>query len=307
MPRKKSNVAEPSTGDEGLRRAEREHEKTGSDEAAKRLETERVRRGGARFWILVDMLEESDHAGEPGHPASVRVYSDERGMRGAYHDTKVWAQPVSLVQSVFTTLAKARKDRDWSEAWVLDTLTGELVSLEGATRAYVSLAPGVTPLRQGIWTPWASVLCLECHNESQKTRERGRQIPPVSLLGPGPDEAITTCQKCGSAIAVNKEITLLRDIVAEVGKRFAGDKRVKQTAMEQTGGMNAAASVELTDGRMVVFFKDEDAPSDETDALWASLYAPGAWEEGDAAEDGSAVKGADAAAKFVEGVLGKKA
>ncbi len=287
--------------DDELRNAERKHEETGSDATASRLEAERARRGDARFWLLVDALAD-DHDGRPGLPAKVRVHSGQRGYEGAYHDTRVWAQPVSLTQSVFSILAEARALGVWHEAWLLDARTGEVLGLNGAARAFVSLEPGVTPLRQGVWTPWAEVLCIECHNESPRSQEPGRRpFPAVSLIGPGPDEAITTCQKCGSQIALRHDVALLRDLVVAVQTRFAGDSRVKGAVMEQTGGMNSAASVELADGRHVIFVDDEE--SNEPEALWAGLYASGAWEEGEAAEDGKAVRGVDAAIGFVEETL----
>ena len=115
----------------------------------------------------------------------------------------------------------------------------------------------------GVWTPWAEVLCRNCHDKlgDDVTAKRKVKWPEGKREGDGQG----ICSRCAAAVWVNAEIALLTRLRALVG----GD-------LEQTGGMCAALVIGRTqdDGRVVV--TNMDAP------ICVAIFAPGEWEEGNA-------------------------
>lgn len=104
----------------------------------------------------------------------------------------------------------------------------------------------------GIWTPWAQVICYECHGftfpktisdgeHGFKTVERTisefEQKRNTTLLPLEENQAITFCDKCGQAIRTYDSVANEHNLVKAL--RDLGI----DAYMEQTGGMNSACSV----------------------------------------------------------------
>jgi hypothetical protein len=117
----------------------------------------------------------------------------------------------------------------------------------------------VTKARNGVWTPWAQVLCVECEYAALKDSSRGQSYgtrfkavtamartteveQPEGLL-------IASCDECRCNCWARKDVALIQQV---------GFKSSEQDwegpfgwALQQTGGM-CAALVFSTDGRQIV-------------------------------------------------------
>jgi hypothetical protein len=99
--------------------------------------------------------------------------------------------------------------------------------------------------RPGIWTPWAEVLCVICHGTKFPSGELSvdklnEMMTPTYIEK---DCGMTSCGKCGVAIQLDDQIAEEHNIVIRL-KELGFDAN-----MEQTGGMNSAASVYLDNGK----------------------------------------------------------
>jgi hypothetical protein len=119
-------------------------------------------------------------------------------------------------------------------------------------------------LTPGIWTPWAQILCFECHGDRalQTTLdpERFKEQPLDDKM----DSAIAVCDECGKDVWMVYKIAWEQKIVAALKEK--GHKAV----MEQTGGMCSAAGMYLTSdedgGQKYVWItesEDTDRPHDD--------------------------------------------
>jgi hypothetical protein len=95
-------------------------------------------------------------------------------------------------------------------------------------------------LTPGIWTPWAQILCFDCHgNKAMQTTlnpERFKEQP----LDPKMDSAIAVCDKCGKDVWMDYKIAWEQKLVATLR-----DRGHKNAAMDQTGGMCSAVNLPL--------------------------------------------------------------
>jgi hypothetical protein len=78
----------------------------------------------------------------------------------------------------------------------------------------------------GIWTPWAQVLCRDCHNQSHD-----RQFVEEELALDDGCVAWTKCQKCGQPIIVRDDVAWCANMVESARARGV------EAQLMQTGGM----------------------------------------------------------------------
>lgn len=142
---------------------------------------------------------------------------------------------------------------------------------------------GTTKARNGVWTPWAQVLCVECDYVGlQESFERGmhygKHLKTVAAMDrtaeiDQPDgHQLGTCDKCHRGCWVRSDVALLQ----QVGLKSADLdwEGPFGWALEQTGGM-CAALVLTTDDREVVvtamdgeFFIGEYKTAGDSDERW---------------------------------------
>lgn len=104
--------------------------------------------------------------------------------------------------------------------------------------------------KTGIWTPWAQVLCMDCHGTivdnkgmlSEGTLKTYNELRPLQEFN-----TITTCDKCKCEIQMDDGIAEEHNIVLAL--QALGFK----ANMDQTGGMCSAASVDLDTGKTYDF------------------------------------------------------
>jgi hypothetical protein len=135
----------------------------------------------------------------------------------------------------------------------------------------------------GVWTPWADVLCRNCHDALGKEVTAKREIKwPAGEKRKGDGQGY--CTQCGAPVWVHEEIARLTRLRKLVG----GD-------MEQTGGMCAALALCREDGGKVVVTNLDGF-------IFIGTYKAGQWEEGgeglDARELPSSTSDEDAAANI---------
>lgn len=106
--------------------------------------------------------------------------------------------------------------------------------------------------KNGIWTPWATVLCASCHG---RKFDRGfgnvHVVEDADFELPRDQdgcEGLTHCEKCGDHIWVRWDVAMLRELQLEIGGYLM-----------QTGGMCAALYVEDC-GPWFVVVTGEDEP-----------------------------------------------
>ena len=155
-----------------------------------------------------------------------------------------------------------------------------------------------TKARNGAWTPWAAVLCVECEYAALKDRTYPTRLKAVSAMErtatvAQPDDCqLALCDECHCPCWARADVALLQ----QVGFR-SSDLDWEGPfgwVLQQTGGM-CAALVFTTEGREIVvtamdgeFFVGEypeGGPWDESIRRWksASLY------EGEEMKDGPAL------------------
>lgn len=123
----------------------------------------------------------------------------------------------------------------------------------------------------GIWTPWASIICYECHGKkfvgAKYNHELGKFEDKIlddkefekakSEIPLKEDNAITKCSKCGSLVQLNKS-------TAQENNLFLKLKEAGINAeMSQTGGMNSAVELRKEDGGFVWITYDVFGADDE--------------------------------------------
>ena len=142
----------------------------------------------------------------------------------------------------------------------------------------------------GVWTPWADVLCRNCHDALKPEVTAKRKIEwPAGEKREG--DALGFCTQCGAKVWVTEEIARLTRLRAIVG----GD-------MEQTGGMCAALTLKREDGGTVVV-TNLDAP------ITIGRFKPGEWEENAEAEQYYCIPAStpdEAAAAIIRAALTEK-
>ena len=137
--------------------------------------------------------------------------------------------------------------------------------------------------RQGAWTPWAAVVCVECEHVDLKSSSRGeiyaRRLKVVEALDgtleverPHDDQLLGSCNECRRPCWVRDDVALLQ----RVGYK-SSDLDWEGPfgwALQQTGGM-CAALVFSTDGRQIVvtamdgaFYVGEYAHTEDGEDCW---------------------------------------
>ncbi len=94
---------------------------------------------------------------------------------------------------------------------------------------------------EGIWTPWAAVLCYRDHGASGPVTAQDVANNDGAVT-PGEDEGVTPCDTCGRPVVVRGDVAAEHNMVLQL--RTAG----YAAHMDQTGGMCSAAQVDLPDG-----------------------------------------------------------
>lgn len=102
----------------------------------------------------------------------------------------------------------------------------------------------------GIWTPWASVLCTECHGLIKHSGVKKEIEFREADLQDG--YALTTCNACDKAIQVYDEVALENNLCNEIK-----DVGIK-CEMMQTGGMNSACFITAEYGANITGVTKED-------------------------------------------------
>ena len=93
----------------------------------------------------------------------------------------------------------------------------------------------------GIWTPWAQILCAECHgDEGLSGRKLDMRQFEKQPLDPNGWHEIAICDDCGKSIWMDFKIAWEQKIV-----RALKEKGHDTAAMSQTGGMCSAADLVL--------------------------------------------------------------
>jgi len=128
----------------------------------------------------------------------------------------------------------------------------------------------------GVWTPWAEVLCVACHD----ARPGAKRLPmsfqvradqPVEQLPH--DHATTPCDGCGQLIVVPGNVAREHNLVLALKSQGI------QAYLAQTGGMHSAAVVPLPGGDSLRIVESEKNPG--TDQFLFSEYEG----SGDARDD----------------------
>lgn len=132
-------------------------------------------------------------------------------------------------------------------------------------------------LPNGVWTPWAALLCPTCHNIC-KTRQRKPFCLLTEVERPGDHYKKVGCDKCGAPCWFYDDIALPKLVIQLVASWQPLSGSITG-AMWQTGGMCAAAAFRCEgDSRLVVV-------SALDDDICIGVYADNnAWDDGECDE-----------------------
>lgn len=119
--------------------------------------------------------------------------------------------------------------------------------------------------RHGVWTPWAAVLCMECHGPIC----RGVEFPEYDELcrsrpAPFRHEGSTHCEKCSNLIVVRDDVAACSEL------RYRLRSMGIEAYLEQTGGMCVGVTVPVAalDAHDLLITADEE----EDDQWYVGLY-----------------------------------
>lgn len=94
-------------------------------------------------------------------------------------------------------------------------------------------------IKRGVWTPWAQVLCYDCHGNENlpnpKTDEEWARMVAPQPLADG--NAVTFCDGCGADVQVYDSVAYEHNLVAALRDRGF------DAVMAQTGGMMSGCSI----------------------------------------------------------------
>lgn len=125
-------------------------------------------------------------------------------------------------------------------------------------------------LKHGIWTPWAQVLCYDCHGNDfcGKQLDSGKDRLMKGLLAePLEYERVGHCDQCRHPISIGADIAMLQDLRGELGDREV------PSHMAQTGGMCSALVIPLCEGDGPhIMVTDAIEPEDTEDEYLAIFY-----------------------------------
>jgi hypothetical protein len=127
-------------------------------------------------------------------------------------------------------------------------------------------------LTPGIWTPWAQILCFECHGDKAMQTKLNPERFKEQPLDDEMDSAIAVCDKCGKSIWMDYKVAWEQKVVLALR-----EKGFEKAGMDQTGGMCSAANVPLTsdeDGghKYVLITESEDPDQPHGDPTFMVGY-----------------------------------
>lgn len=119
--------------------------------------------------------------------------------------------------------------------------------------------PAQPKVYPGIWTPWAEVLCYECHGPTFRTgHANGKPIEKYAemcLTVTNEPKVYTRCDSCGKNILIERpdvtELAHLRDAIN-------GRMNAKVCRLDQTGGMCCAVNVPLGGDAYLLLTSSDD-------------------------------------------------
>ena len=95
-------------------------------------------------------------------------------------------------------------------------------------------------LLNGVWTPWAQVLCHGCHGNQGPRALEDEQFQKMLEPRPlQPGNAQTFCDGCGADVQVSRGLAAEHNLVRELREQGI------DAAMAQTGGMMSACGIEV--------------------------------------------------------------
>lgn len=106
--------------------------------------------------------------------------------------------------------------------------------------------PNAESAKEGLWTPWAQVICRECHTKNTSAEQKGavsqeereKAARPIELKE---GNAVTFCDDCGDPVQVDEEVAVEHNLVRTLRERGI------EATMDQTGGMCSACGVALSE------------------------------------------------------------
>lgn len=117
-------------------------------------------------------------------------------------------------------------------------------------------------IQEGVFTPWAQLICLSCNNKLASSPERVHARHIDRTPGEYPSESNAICDSCTNPIFIDRT-----DVASCVRVRDdAEDAYHWPTGIQlwQTGGMSVAAGVESENHKMMITpDEDEDASADD--------------------------------------------
>ncbi|MBR5259365.1 MAG: hypothetical protein IKV48_02675, partial [Eggerthellaceae bacterium] len=126
-------------------------------------------------------------------------------------------------------------------------------------------------VKRGVWTPWAQVLCYDCHGNENlpnpKTDEEWARMTAPRPVADG--NAITSCDNCGAHVQMDESVAYEHELVLALRERGF------DAEMRQTGGMVSACGIEPSE-----MLKGAGGPDDISEILvtydegsyWMGVY-----------------------------------
>lgn len=136
-------------------------------------------------------------------------------------------------------------------------------------------------LSEGIWTPWAQVLCADCMRPTPRFIGDLEKIGRPREIRDEDWELQGWCDECGKEVWIDNKIACEQRMVRALKKHGIPAR------MEQTGGMCSAAEVWSPDDKMYMMITpDEASMTIDGDHWCVGVYdSDGEWLENKGVED----------------------
>jgi hypothetical protein len=135
-------------------------------------------------------------------------------------------------------------------------------------------------IKQGLFTPWAQVLCYPCHGPTLLIDKEWQVIPPdafrtlseVVELGPDNTNEATVCDACGMPTLVlgRSDVAALH----RMGAQMSAAEAAPAVKLRQTGGMCVALATPGDAAPILVITEDEEGPEG---SFYIGCYADEDW------------------------------
>lgn len=241
---------------------------SGSEEALARIERETVRRGNARYRVIVPGRKPGEEPPSLGaEPVMIR--------RGIRDEVPAWSFPVVTAAGVWSAL------RDHGSGVFHDSVTEEVLvfdrSASRSTEIYRVKRLEV-PAIAGVWTPTADVVCVPCEIRRPGSRFWAGREHMDPIFEVPESKSVTNCDVCGANIVVEWTVGNEHRMVLALREALGGAPgfATPLAAMEQTGGMCSAFSVRFEDEpRLSLWFviDEESKWSDPVFLPWLEFQA----------------------------------